>query len=49
MVSNRCKLLVKSEIEKLGFYCIHLALGYADIEENISKQQYDELNESLKI
>ena len=49
MVSNRCKMLVKAELEKLGLHHGQVALGEVDIEENISRQQWDELDAGLKI
>ncbi len=48
MVSIRCKMLVKSELQKLGLHYRKVELGEADIEENISQEQRDELNISLK-
>jgi AraC-like DNA-binding protein len=48
MVSIRCKMLVKSELEKLGLQYTRVELGEADIEENISPGQWNELNTALK-
>src|SRR5579871_2012554 len=48
MVSIRCKMLVRSEIEKLGLHAIKIDLGEAEIEENISPELWDELNIALK-
>lgn len=48
MVSNRCKIVVKAEIEKLGLHCSAIELGEADIKEDISKAQYDQFNSALK-
>ncbi|MEJ0101554.1 MAG: helix-turn-helix domain-containing protein [Bacteroidota bacterium] len=48
MVSIRCKMLVKTEIEKLGLHYRTIELGEADIEENISPAQWNELNIALK-
>src|SRR5580698_4443644 len=48
MVSIRCKMLVKAELEKLGLHYRTVELGEADIEENISAEQWNELNVALK-
>src|ERR1700722_15216353 len=48
MVSTRCKMLVKAELEKLGLHYKTVELGEADIEENISVAEWNELNNALK-
>src|SRR5260221_10154397 len=48
MISIRCKMLVKTELEKLGLHYRTIELGEADIEENISQAQWNELNTALK-
>lgn len=48
MVSIRCKMLVKSELEKFGLHYKSVELGEADIEEEISEVQWHALNNSLK-
>jgi AraC-like DNA-binding protein len=48
MVSIRCKMLLKSELEKLGLHPRKIELGEADIEEEISPEQWNELNIALK-
>ena len=48
MVSIRCKMLVKAELEKLGLHYRKVELGEAEIEENISPAQWDQLNTALK-
>jgi len=48
MVSIRCKMLVKAELEKLGLHYKKVELGEAEIEEDISPKQWDELNANLK-
>jgi AraC-like DNA-binding protein len=48
MVSIRCKMLVKSELEKFGLHYRSVELGEADIEEEISEVQWHALNSSLK-
>ena len=48
MVSIRCKMLVKSELEKLGLHYKTVELGEAEIIENISSAKWNELNITLK-
>ncbi len=48
MVSIRCKTIIKTELERLGLHYSTVELGEADIEENITKEQYDQLNNALK-
>jgi len=48
MVCNRCKLVVKSELEKLGLHYTYVELGEAEIIENISSDQFKQLGLSLK-
>jgi AraC-like DNA-binding protein len=48
MVSIRCKMLVKVELEKLGLRYKTVELGEAEIEEDISQTQWNELNKALK-
>lgn len=47
MVSLRCKLLVKEELEKLGLHYVVLDLGVVDVLEDISQTQRDELKRNL--
>lgn len=48
MVCIRCKMVVKSELEKLGFHHISVELGEAEIIEDISQEQLGKLNIALK-
>jgi AraC-like DNA-binding protein len=48
MVSMRCKMLVKAELDKLGLHHKSIELGEAEIEENILGAQWNELNIALK-
>jgi len=48
MVSNRCKMVVKEELKKLGLHFIVVDLGEVEIMENISAKQLDRLNVALK-
>jgi AraC-like DNA-binding protein len=47
MVSLRCKMLVKSELEKLGLHHILVELGEVEIIENISSEQHNTLKIEL--
>ena len=48
MVSNRCKLIVKSELEKLGIHFENLNLGEVEIAEELSEENKNLLNMNLK-
>ena len=48
MVSIRCKMLVKAELDKLGLHYKTVELGEAEIEEDISTEKWNELNIALK-
>jgi YesN/AraC family two-component response regulator len=48
MVCIRCKMVVKSELEKLGLHYISVDLGEAEIKENISPEQLNKFSEGLK-
>ena len=48
MVCIRCKMVVKSELEKLGVHCTSVELGEAEIKEDISTEQMDRLSIALK-
>jgi AraC-like DNA-binding protein len=48
MVSLRCKLLVKEELEKLGLHYVVLELGVVDVLEDISPTQREELKLNLQ-
>lgn len=48
MVSNRCKMVVKDELKKLGLHFILVDLGVVDIMENISAEQREHIRVALK-
>lgn len=48
MVCIRCKMIVKSEIEKLGLHYIIIELGEAEIFEDISMEQLQLLDRGLR-
>jgi len=47
MVCIRCKMVVKSELEKLGLHYTTVELGEVEILDNISAEQRFNLNNSL--
>lgn len=47
MVSIRCKMMVKSELEKLGLHHLVVDFGEVEILEDISNQQREQLKEAL--
>lgn len=47
MVSLRCKMLVKAEMEKLNIAYKYVELGEAELEESISNEQQQELKAVL--
>ena len=48
MVCIRCKMIVKSELEKLGLHYITVEYGEVDIMEDISTEQLEQLGLALK-
>lgn len=48
MVCIRCKMVVKSELEKLGLHYISVDLGEVNILEDISPEQLSQFNAGLK-
>ena len=47
MVSNRCKMIVKDELKKLGLHYVHLNLGEVEIMEQITDLQREEIKKVL--
>ncbi len=47
MVSIRCKMMVKSELDKLGLHYIMVDLGEVEVKENITAEQRDQLKIAL--
>jgi AraC-like DNA-binding protein len=47
MVSNRCKMVVKEELKKLGLHFIIVELGEVEIMESISLEQQEQLKKAL--
>jgi AraC-like DNA-binding protein len=48
MVSLRCKMMVKSELEKLGISCVSVDLGVVEIHGDITEEQHKIFGENLK-
>ena len=48
MVCIRCQMVVKAELEKLGFHYVDVKIGEADIIDNIQPEQLQQLNKALK-
>jgi AraC-like DNA-binding protein len=48
MVCIRCKMIVKNELVKLGLHAVKVELGEAEIPENITVQQHDQLQIGLQ-
>ena len=47
MVSHRCKMLVKEELDKIGLHAVSIELGEVIIAEDISMQQSEILKTNL--
>ena len=47
MVSLRCKLMVEEELKELGMNCVSVDLGVAEIFEDITKEQREQLKVNL--
>jgi len=47
MVSLRCKMLVKAELQKLGLKCIVVDLGMVEIVEDTTELQREQLSKAL--
>lgn len=48
MVSNRCKMVVKSELQKHGLHFTTIQLGEVEVMEDISNELYNVINNALK-
>jgi AraC-like DNA-binding protein len=49
MVSDRCKMVVKSELKKRGLHFTTVQLGEVEVMEDIPEEQLKSLNTSLKM
>ncbi|MDZ7715314.1 MAG: AraC family transcriptional regulator [Balneolaceae bacterium] len=48
MVSLRCKMFVKNELQKLGLNCVSVELGMVEVEDNITEEQLETFSKNLK-
>jgi len=48
MACESCKIVVKTEIEKMGLHPIHVELGMAEVKEKLSEEQKTRLNGAIK-
>lgn len=48
MVCSRCKMVVKSLLEKQGHNPLSVSLGEVEVEGDLTKKQSEELNRALK-
>lgn len=49
MVSSRCKMVVRQELQKLGLHYANVDLGTVEILENITDLQREQLHKNLKV
>jgi AraC-like DNA-binding protein len=49
MVCNRCKMVVKSELEKLGYNPVHISLGEVTFEKELSNQEKATIDKTLQL
>ncbi|UZR99954.1 helix-turn-helix domain-containing protein [Chondrinema litorale] len=47
MVSMRCKMMVKTELKRLGLHYVIVDLGVVEILEDITQTQHEELKKNL--
>ena len=47
MVSIRCKMVVKSELDKLGLHYLKVELGEVNVKENLTDEQLNQLKTEL--
>jgi len=47
MVSTRCKMVVKSELDKLGLHHTRVELGEVEVKEDLTSEQLDRLRKAL--
>lgn len=48
MVCNRCKMVVKSELEKLGLHPVTVELGEVELLENFKENEKQDLEKKLR-
>jgi AraC-like DNA-binding protein len=47
MVSNRCKIIVRDELKKLGLHFMPVELGFVDIMEDLTSNEMGQLRSAL--
>ena len=47
MVSNRCKMLVKEELTKLGLHFLKIDLGTVEVMETLTQEEHDQLKMAM--
>lgn len=47
MVCNRCIMVVKSELEKLGFHPTNVSLGEVTLDQELSAEEKDNISKTL--
>ena len=47
MISNPCIVVVKEELRKLGYDCVNVKIGEAELSGNITKEQKEEIKFAL--
>ncbi len=48
MVCNRCKMVVKSELEKLGYHPVYISLGEVTLEKELTNHEKATIDTTLK-
>jgi AraC-like DNA-binding protein len=48
MVCSRCKMVVKDKLENAGFHPVSLELGEVEVQEQLSKQEFQQLDAQLR-
>lgn len=48
MVSLRCKMVVKAELNNLNLHYLNISLGEVEIMENLTEKQHDDLKVALQ-
>ncbi len=48
MICERCKVLVREELERLGFYNVRVKIGEVELDEKLSLAQYDEFKYNIQ-
>lgn len=48
MVCSRCKMVVKSELEKMGFHPVSIELGEAELSEDLNAEELSHVDNALQ-